>query len=360
MPFLEAGYWVGAYHAEAINPAILKDKKDSATKKSGGGLAAGNQMGGQMGGDDGMMAGRGAGRGGRGGGAGRMPGGATAGGGGAAGGMGGNMGGMRGMMGDMGGEGGAGYGGFFGGSVDKDTNFTKSDIDKLMVRVLDFTVEPNTAYQYRTRVVVHNPNYGIENVMPGVDATSKELAGPWSEPTATVMIPPDVQTYVKGPSTPEIRARQPKALTFGVVRWNEADGFTVVKPFDEGVGEMIGEVDTAALPFEEKGKTQLRSRSIDFNSNRLLVDASGGAIATDRLKISAPGFTLPASALMLRADGRIELRDEAGDEVSGELAEMEAIYRQTQKDAELGEKKTSNSFGGGMMGGGMLGGVGAN
>lgn len=354
LPFLEAGYWMGVYHGDAINPEILKTKDTSTTKGAGGGLAGGNQLGG----DEGMMAGRGGM--GRGGGAGRMPGGAMAGGGGAAGS--GGMGGMGGMLGGMSaGEGGGGFGGFFGGSVDKDTNFTKSDSDKLMVRVLDFTVQPGTSYQYRARIVVQNPNYGIENIMPGVDNSTKELTGPWSDATITVAVPPDVQTYVKGPSTPAIRARQPNAVTFGVVRWNQADGYTVVKPFDEGVGEMIGEMDTAAIPVEDKGKTQLRSRSIDFNSNRLLVDASGGSVPIDRLKISAPGFVLPATALILRGDGRIELRDEASDQVSGELAEMEAIYRQTQKDVESGEKKTSNAFGGsGMMGGGMLGAGGAN
>ena len=64
-----------------------------------------------------------------------------------------------------------------------------------MIRALDFTVEPDTTYRFRVRIVVYNPNLGREDVSPGVDTKTVELNGPWSEPTEEVTMPPDVATY---------------------------------------------------------------------------------------------------------------------------------------------------------------------
>jgi hypothetical protein len=136
-----------------------------------------------------------------------------------------------------------------------------------------------------------------------------------------------------------------------------------VQTFQQGIGEILGDETSATIPVEdEKGETKKRSRLINFTSDRILVDSSGGPLQAERLQLGAPIVNLPASALLLRADGRIEMRDEASESVKGELAEMMAIYNRSLKDAELGEKKTSNSFGGmmGGMGGGMLGSQGAN
>ena len=74
-------------------------------------------------------------------------------------------------------------------------NFKKTESDTIMIRSLDFTVEPDTTYRFRVRIVVYNPNKDREDVNPGVDTKSAELHGPWSEPTEEVTMPADVTAY---------------------------------------------------------------------------------------------------------------------------------------------------------------------
>ena len=55
----------------------------------------------------------------------------------------------------------------------------------LMVRSLDFTVEPGRTYRYRTRVVFFNPHFKRENPRD----RKIEISGPWSDVTNIVTIP---------------------------------------------------------------------------------------------------------------------------------------------------------------------------
>ena len=68
-----------------------------------------------------------------------------------------------------------------------------------MIRAFDFTVQEDTTYRYRVRIVVFNPNNGREDVDPDVDTKVRELRGPWSDPpTDQVTMPPDVMPYAIG------------------------------------------------------------------------------------------------------------------------------------------------------------------
>jgi RNA polymerase sigma factor (sigma-70 family) len=55
----------------------------------------------------------------------------------------------------------------------------------LMVRSLDFTVEPGRTYRYRARVVLFNPHYNLGNPRD----RNVQIFGPWSEVTDIVTIP---------------------------------------------------------------------------------------------------------------------------------------------------------------------------
>jgi hypothetical protein len=55
----------------------------------------------------------------------------------------------------------------------------------LMVRSLDFTVEPGRTYRYRERVVLFNPHYNQGNPRD----RRVQIFGPWSEVTDIVTIP---------------------------------------------------------------------------------------------------------------------------------------------------------------------------
>ena len=132
------------------------------------------------------------------------------------------MGGMeRGGMGSM-------MGGM-GGSTEAVGNFWKSEEKKIMIRALDFTVEPDETYQYRVAVVVFNPNYNREDISPGTDNKSKVLIGPWSKETEAVTMPPDVMPYAIG-TLPNVSTET--QVRFQVVRFHPSDGVTVPHNFE--------------------------------------------------------------------------------------------------------------------------------
>jgi hypothetical protein len=55
----------------------------------------------------------------------------------------------------------------------------------LMVRSLDFTVEPGRTYRYRARVILFNPDYQRGNSRD----RNKWILGPWSDATEAVTLP---------------------------------------------------------------------------------------------------------------------------------------------------------------------------
>ncbi len=176
------------------------------------------------------------------------------------------------MMGGM--ERGGGMGsmmGAMGGSTEAVGNFWKSEEKKIMIRALDFTVEPDETYQYRVAVVVWNPNLNYENVSPGTNTKDKVLIGPWSKETEAVTMPPDVMPYAIG-TLPNVSSEA--QVRFQVVRFHPADGVTVPRNFEASVGELIGERRTAPVPVSDgSGK---KTVPIDFTTHQIVLDVSGG------------------------------------------------------------------------------------
>ena len=198
--------------------------------------------------------------------------------------------------------------------------------------------------------------------MPGVDKTTKELTGPWSDETKSIAVPADVATYVMdfAPSGPE--QKRDDRVMFQVVRFQPDSGLTIVTTSTDAPGMIVGDAKAAGVPDLDNKKIQ--SQTVDFTSRRVLVDVAGGSLAVDGLKVGTAAFDIPARAVMLRSDGTLVVRDEASDANDGEMIEMKRIYDQTLEDTK-GEKKSSALGGGfgGMMGGaggygGMMGGAG--
>jgi len=253
------------------------------------------------------------------------------------------MGGYGGMMGMMGGYGGSmstdpagggmtpsvmigdtmgmmgGYGGMMGMMGGEDTGgYAKPD---LMIRSLDFTVTPGTAYQYRVRIVVANPNKGLDNVRLGTDVASDELYGPWSGPTAAVRVPEDVTTFAAGVSPAD-----PNVFNFQVASFDTKRGLTVVNRFDHKVGEFVGELRSCEVP-QEDDKSQVIARAqIDFSTKLLLIDATGGP--RSRKVIGKPEAVAdsPVVAVLMRPDGMLLLRDQAHEQDVTAMQQMKSAY----------------------------------
>ena len=103
-------------------------------------------------------------------------------------------------------------------SAAEEPNFTKIEDPTLMIRSLDFTVEPDTTYRFRVRIVVVNPNKDHTDVNPGVDTESKELLGPWSEPTDEVTSRPTSPPTPRPPSRPTAATTRSPSRSSGGTR----------------------------------------------------------------------------------------------------------------------------------------------
>jgi hypothetical protein len=252
---------------------------------------------------------------------------------------------MRGGMAGMGMMG--GMMGGVGGASEGPSNYWKSDERKVMVRALDFTVEEDTTYRYRARIVVFNPNRNHEDVSPGVDTKSEELRGPWSEVSDQVSMPPDIMPYAVG--TLPKSARGDTKVNFQVIRFHPADGVTVPSTFDASPGEVIGDLRTREIPSSEgKGK---KAKAIDFNTRQIVLDVEGGQLQPLPAGLIGPALKRPALALLLRADGSVMIHNEA-DDISNEIRrDIETNYRH---ELDQSHKKRESSMGMGMMG--MMGG----
>ena len=221
----------------------------------------------------------------------------------------------------------------------EESNFQHTEAETVMLRSLDFTVEPDKSYRFHARVVVFNPNRDREDVSPDVDTKSVELHGPWSEPTNVVTMPADVTAYVvrKGLSA----TRRNDQVQFDVTRWDPRSGISVEKPFEAWPGEIVGEYRKSVdIPSSEG--TGKKSAPIDFNSHEVVLDASGG----DQLPPPIPGATgrvsVPVNVLLVRADGSVILRGQSFD-VNDEVRKN--IVDNYKRELEDSNKKRESSMG---------------
>ncbi|HWE37068.1 MAG TPA: hypothetical protein VG406_10915 [Isosphaeraceae bacterium] len=229
-----------------------------------------------------------------------------------------------------------------GGARQEDLNFERRETSTLMVRSLDFTVEPGATYRYRLRLVVANPNFERNDVMPGTDVASKELTGPWAEVPYAVKVPADVSTYVLHPS-----GAGDDKVVFQVASWRPADGQTIVRDFDAGPGQLIGAKTSATVPSYE-GK-ESKPQSVDFTSHLLVLGTAGGTRPVQELGLSGADFAVPATALLLRPNGALELASQARDTANAERKEMKETYALALKETAPRKKGKTGAFG--MMGG---------
>ena len=333
LPFLKAGLWQGVH----VSSLVPKEKLDANKAPAAGGAGGGMMMpgmgsGGMMGG--GMMGGGMGGGGMRGGGM-----------------MGGGMGGSGMMGGGM-----MGGGMMGGGGGEENQDFQKTDAETIMVRSLDFTVDPDSTYRFQVRIMVFNPNYNRQDVTPGANTADLELQGPWSEATEAVTMPPDVAAYAMAKTkTGQGAKARPDLVTFQVARWNPANGVTVVRNFDAGPGQLIGEPATTRIPNSD-GKAAA-SQLVDYNSRQIVIDATGGPQPISGVGANGAPLDVPALSLMLRPDGTVMIRNQVFDYSDPVRKDIADNYK---REVEESGKARESSTGGGMGGGygGMMGGGG--
>lgn len=220
----------------------------------------------------------------------------------------------------------------------EDMDFPRSNTERLMVRMLDFDVEPEATYRYRARVILRNPNRNRDDVSLGVDTRSKELEGPWGDPTPAVTVPPDKSTYALAKATVSPRGDEVK---FQVAAWNDEDGQTIVKEFDAAPGQVIGQQVRMRVPDAKTNK--MKATPIDFISRQLVLDTESGTRQVNQQLGLKPGpeLEVPATAVVVRPDGAVVVRNQARDQRDPEMRDAKFDFDEAVKDAEGGKKRDS-------------------
>ena len=197
--------------------------------------------------------------------------------------------------------------------------------------------------------MVFNPNYGREDVNPGVDTKSLELPGPWSAETDEVTMPADITAYAIAKTPSGSAVKRQDQVKFQVTRFDPKDGVTVVKSFDAGPGQLIGEPTGAQIPTSDG--TGATSKQIDFNSRQLVVDSKGGPTPVAPVGVNGGPLSVPALSLLLRADGSVAVRKQMFDLQDTVRKDMAEIYAEELKNSG-NKRETSNGKMGGKGGGG--------
>ncbi|QGJ69488.1 Hypothetical protein PBC10988_11700 [Planctomycetales bacterium 10988] len=186
--------------------------------------------------------------------------------------------------------------------------------DMRMFRVFDFEVVPGKTYRYRVALVLRNPNFELGDEFPLKDPESgKEemLITEWSNMSAPVEIPFNSHLLVGGQAK---RASVSKEATINVVvrQWDQEQGVNASKIFPIGQGSVANYPDQE-VKMKVPGENDPVDAVIDFETNKLLVDWTGG----DRMRQRGRAGE-PVTAVFMDEDGKIKIHSQITDGVAYE------------------------------------------
>lgn len=198
----------------------------------------------------------------------------------------------------------------------------------LLFRFFDFDVKPGAQYRYRVKLLLVNPNLGVETRrLEQADlAKKKVIESDWSEPTPVIAVPRDDRMRVLAAKPATVRA-DPTA-TLLLMKWQEDTGTQIVMGKDPKApvavqrGQLLNidlDMKADAAPSESTdlsaidnpppaAKSKSAGRKITFNVNMLLLDIRGGD------KLPGPSRdqsnTEPGELLLQDVDGSLVVRSE--------------------------------------------------
>jgi len=208
----------------------------------------------------------------------------------------------------------------------------------LLFRYFDFDVKPGTTYQYRVQLVLVNPNYKAEqqSVIDPEITRERFLTTPFSQPTAAVSVPFDVNFYVT--RVDNAKGSSPASATFDVYQWSTKYGTTINKQLKVPFGAFVGSRTKTNVVDPVKDR-YLENHVVDFKSEDVLIDIfdAPNSINVDDhpdLKLSREklrnGLGVSEQALLLNAAGQLVAFDPVS--MFGAYVATKRTYIDEQKD----------------------------
>lgn len=214
------------------------------------------------------------------------------------------------------------------------------EVEHMLFRFFDFSVQPGKHYRYRVKLVLANPNYGMLPHFLEKDGMErvKALEADWSDPSPVVSVPLDSQILA-------VAAKPDGTASLMVVRFQELDGVAAAEEFATvqrgqflnylgrpmpetatrgvmpgmgGMGPMgdmgsAGGMGPAGMMYgtgtPAKRDEDAPEPKVDYITNSLLLDVAGGG----RLPGKDRSIAEPASILLMDSEGRLVVRNELDD-----------------------------------------------
>ncbi|OWK36159.1 hypothetical protein [Fimbriiglobus ruber] len=274
------------------------------------------------------------------------------------------------------------------------------EAETTLLRFMDLEVTPGLSYQYRIRVKMRNPNFGLKDkVSRPADANIDILYGPWRAipqimtiPTETYLFAYDPEEYIKnvkilldghGKETSikkymdldevqngkraviQVQTWMPQVRLEGS-RSGEPVGTWVVAEMPVAPGEYVGKRQLVELPLWSAGaanyivrelaggsrfpnikdaKHQPKGWAINFRTNSVLVDFDGGKVKTqvgDRNILD----DAESEVLIIRPDGKLIVRRTADDRPDEARTARDTVWIDWLKRAKETKDVTTSGPGG--------------
>lgn len=203
--------------------------------------------------------------------------------------------------------------------------------EHLLFRFFDYTVEYGKSYRYRVRLMLANPNYGIDPKFLEDPAMAEKRwieKDRWSEPSPVITVPRDTYVLAGGVHT-QIRPTDEPSGSIAVVKWREATGEEVHKDFRVTRGQQLDYEDVVIrdprrsryaaaeeipstgglLGLGEQETPVEEPEEVDFITEMLVLDLKGGI----RLPGRDRSLTEPGRILVMDYDGTLRMLSEIED-----------------------------------------------
>ena len=176
-----------------------------------------------------------------------------------------------------------------------------------LFRFFDFTVEPGKTYQYRVKLIINNPNFGLTaKELADVKFAEKEfLETPESNVSEPVSVEFDSH-LLAGAAKAGPSGREGTANVM-VRQWDHDLGVNAVWTFDAYRGQVTNYT-SVKVPVVDPLTGKTNEKPVDFKTNLMLVDFQGGDRLRPRTRIPEP-----ADMLFVKPDGTLLVKHELGD-----------------------------------------------
>jgi hypothetical protein len=211
-------------------------------------------------------------------------------------------------------------------------------VDHMLLRFFDFSVEPGKKYKYRVKLVLVDPNHGLQDsaldpaVQDRLRASKKKdfrMVEQWSEPSPTVGIPlAGAVMLAEAKPANEKNFNDEPAIKLMVETFDVQDGTAVhvakEKDFRRGAVVNLKE----KMEYTGDGDRWIDTfDSYEIRTGVTVLDVTGG----DRL---SKDMSTPARMLVMHPSGEISIRKELDDSTS--VAYLRALFAEDKQRAGEG------------------------